>query len=378
MTQSLFDPFTLGDIVLKNRIVMAPMTRARAPSTVADDLVALYYRQRAGAGLIITEGTPVSAEGQGFVAVPGIWSDDQVRGWAGVTQGVHEDGGKIFAQLWHVGRMSHVSLQPNGQPPISATATPSRDGMASPFAYRDDGTTGFVPASIPRALETYEIGSVIQDFADAAANAKAAEFDGVELHCANGYLFEQFLNPHVNDRTDRYGAQSLEDRVRFLLETVDAVAARIGAGKVGIRLSPFGQVSDMPAYPEIEETYLHIAQALSSHGLAYIHLMDQGHLGLPSMPADFIVRFRSAYAGTLILAGRLTLARAQTLVDEDVIDLPAFGEFFIANPDLVERFELSLPLATPIRETFYGGGAEGYTDYLPYAAQRASAEMAPN
>jgi len=361
MTKALFDQTKLGMITLKNRVVMAPMTRARAPNTIADAQTALYYQQRASAGLIVTEGTPVSREGQGFVAVPGIWSEPQIKGWAAVTDAVHQDGGVIFAQLWHVGRVSHTSLQPDGRAPVSASAKPATDPRAAPFAIREDGTAGFVPASVPRPLETDEVRRVVSDFADAAANAQRAEFDGVELHGANGYLFEQFLNPLVNERQDRYGV-TLEGRARFLLEAVDAVVARIGSDKVAIRLSPFGQVSDMPAYDETTETYLYLAQALSERKLAYVHLMDQQQFGSP-IPADFLAQMRAAYAGTLILAGGLTLASATDLVTQDLIDLAAFGQPFISNPDLVDRFRRGAALTPAVRETFFGGGAEGYTSY---------------
>ncbi|KAF1853573.1 hypothetical protein Lal_00030565 [Lupinus albus] len=367
----LFEPYDLAGRTLRNCFVMAPMTRARAGGGIADAETALYYRQRAGAGLIVTEGTPISQEGQGFAFVPGIWSDAQVNGWRGVTDAVHAEGGTIFAQIWHVGRMSHTSLQPDGKSPVSATRKPARDKNSMAFAFDEDGEPGFVQTSVPRALETEEVGRVVNDFANAATNAISAGFDGVEIHGANGYLVEQFLNPTVNDRTDRYGASTLQDRTRFLLEVVDATIGRIGSNHVAIRLSPYGQLFQMELYPQIEETYLHIAAELSKRNLAYVHIMDQASRGASPVPLGFLAKFRAAYSGTLILAGGLDLAKAEQLVRDGLIDLPAFGEPLIANPDLVERFRHSAPLAPADRNTFYGGDARGYTDYPAYPDEAA-------
>lgn len=364
--KSLFETYDMNGRTLQNRIVMAPMTRARAKDGIADAETALYYRQRAGAGLIISEGTPISQEGTGFAFIPGIWSQEQVHGWQGVTKAVHEQGGKIFAQIWHVGRMSHASLQPDGRQPVSASARPARDAQSKAYAFDEHGAAGFVDAGVPRPLETEEIARVVEDYARAAANAIAAGFDGVEIHGANGYLLEQFLNPHVNDRNDRYGAGNVEDRTRFVLEVVDAVVARIGADKVGIRLSPFGKLFDMPHHPLIEETYLHLARTLAKRKLAYVHLKDQGPASAPALSEDFLHSFRTAYPGTLILAGSLDKGRAERFLQEGLIDLAAFGQPFIANPDLVERLRSELPLAKPNRETYYGGNAQGYTDYPVY------------
>lgn len=365
--KSLFEVHDLRGQTLRNRVVMAPMTRARAKDGIADQQTADYYRQRAGAGLIVSEGTPISQEGTGFAFIPGIWSDDQVRGWQGVTKAVHEEGGKIFAQIWHVGRMSHTSLQPGGGQPVSASAKPARDDKSTAYAFNEEGIAGFVEASVPRPLGTDEVSRVVGDFVKAAANAVAAGFDGVEIHGANGYLLEQFLNPEINDRADRYGAGNVDDRTRFALEIVDAVVARIGAEKVGIRLSPFGKLFDMPHHPLIEETYLHLAAALAERNLAYVHLKDQGPANSPAISKDFLRKFREHYSGTLILAGALDKRRAEQFVYDGLIDLAAFGQPFIANPDLVDRLQRDLPLATPNRETYYGGGAEGYTDYPVHA-----------
>ena len=277
MTQ-LFKPFDLNEIPLANRIVMAPMTRSRAANNIADERTALYYAQRATAGLIVTEGSPISREGQGYLFNPSIYSDEQVAGWRLTTDSVHAVGGKIFAQLWHVGRVSHTSLQPDGGAPRSATSRLAKDSIV--FAYDDNGKPGFVSTSTPSALSTMEVERVVEDFVSAAANAIEAGFDGVEIHAANGYLFEQFLNPLVNDRTDRYSATTRENQLRFALEVVDGIAERIGAGKIGIRISPYGQLFDMPHYPGILDTYGALAFELGMRRIAYIHVMDQSNVSV--------------------------------------------------------------------------------------------------
>ncbi|WAJ31001.1 alkene reductase [Antarcticirhabdus aurantiaca] len=352
---------------LNNRIVMAPMTRARRPDLVPDRETATYYRQRASAGLIVSEGTPVSPEAQGYIDVPGIWSDEQVAGWRLVTDAVHDAGGTMFAQLWHVGRMSHTSLQPDGGAPVSSSERPARDAKSMVFTRDQDGQVGFVEATVPRALETGEIGRVVADFARGGRNAAAAGFDGVELHAANGYLFEQFLNPVLNDRTDRYGG-SIENRARFMLETVDALIGELGAHRVGIRLAPYNQQFDMQDYPEAEETYLFLADEMARRGVAYVHLNDNWAAGRSVVDETFLVKFRARFAGTVILAGSMDFERAERLVEAGAIDLPAFGQPFIANPDLVERYRDGHQLARPDRATYYGGGSEGYTDYPQAAA----------
>lgn len=370
----LFQSYDLGEIQLSNRIVMAPMTRSRAANDIADERTALYYAQRATAGLMVTEGSPVSQEGQGYLFNPGIHSDDQVAGWKLTTDSVHAVGGKIFAQLWHVGRVSHTSLQPNGAAPRSSTSKPTTN--ASVFGYDDNGQPGFVPASVPSALSTQEVGRVVQDFVTAAINATKAGFDGVEIHAANGYLFEQFLNPLVNDRTDRYSA-SPDNRLRFALEVVDGISAAIGAGRIGIRISPYGLLFDMPHYPEILDTYEALARELGRRGIAYIHIMDQTKVSVAPKDATAsddrtieLLRRIKAAAGkpAIILAGSMTLDRAHAMIGEGLIDLAAFGQPFIANPDLVRRLADGLPLATPDRDTYYGGGLKGYVDYPPFRA----------
>jgi N-ethylmaleimide reductase len=370
---TLFNEFQLGENLLGNRIVMAPMTRSRAPEDIATEQIALHYTQRGTAGLIVSEGTPISREGQGYLFNPGIFSDAQIKGWKQVTDSVHSVGGKMFAQLWHVGRVSHTSLQIDGQAPVSATGKAAEGAVA--FAYAEGGEPGFVPTSTPRPLSTEEVARVVEDFAQAAENAIEAGFDGVEIHGANGYLLEQFLNPLINDRSDRYGAQNLDDRLRFVFEVVDAVCKRIGADRVGIRISPYGQLFDMPLYPQIDETYSALCAGLAKRGVVYVHVMDQTHFfmaGESSAAQEQALRellkvCKKALGDTvLILAGDMTRERAQDLLDAGLIDLAAFGQPFIGNPDLVARLKNDWPLTIPNRDTYYGGGAEGYIDYPPY------------
>lgn len=369
----LFDRYELSGLTLSNRFVMAPMTRSRAPDDIATEQTALYYTQRGTAGLIVSEGTPISREGQGYLFNPGIYTTEQIQGWKLVTDSVRSVGGKMFAQLWHVGRVSHTSIQIDGKAPVSSTNKAAEGAIA--FGYDESGEPGFVPTSIPRQLTTEEVGRVVEDFAQAAENAIAAGFDGVEIHGANGYLIEQFLNPLVNDRTDRYSAQNLEDRLRFVFEVVDAVTARIGASKVGIRISPYGQLFDMPIYPEVDETYSALCAGMSQRGIAYVHVMDQTHFFLAEESSaaqeqalrSLLKQCKAELGKTaLIVAGDMTLERAQDLVDAGLIDLAGFGQPFIANPDLVARLKNGWPLTTPDRDTYYGGDAKGYVDYRPY------------
>ncbi|WGF90285.1 alkene reductase [Marinivivus vitaminiproducens] len=369
-----FAPYDLSGTQLANRIVMAPMTRSRAPEDVATERVALYYTQRASAGLIITEGTPISREGQGYLFNPGIFTPEQIAGWKLTTDSVHSVGGRIFAQVWHVGRVSHVSIQSDNAAPVSATGRPARDSSA--YGYSEAGEPGFVPVSAPRALTTAEVGRVVADFARAAHNAVEAGFDGIELHAANGYLFDQFLNPHANDRSDQYGPGTIGSRIRFTLEVVDAVSAAIGRERIGIRLSPYGTIHDMPHFPDLQETFLALGQELGSRGIAYVHVMDQsGFFFLPEgkePTTDAIIRLLEGWRPmmpetALMLAGRMTTERMQDLLDRGLIDLAAFGQPFISNPDLVTRLRHNRPLTPSDRATYYGGGAKGYIDYAPAA-----------
>jgi 2,4-dienoyl-CoA reductase-like NADH-dependent reductase (Old Yellow Enzyme family) len=377
---NLFNNYDLHGLALNNRIVMAPLTRSRARETVANERLALYYAQRATAGLIVSEGTPVSPEAHGYLYNPGIYTPEQIAGWKLVTDSVHSVGGKMFAQLWHVGRISHTSLQVDGKAPVSATGRIAQG--ATVYAHGDDGVAGFVATSAPRALTTDEVGRIVDDFAQAAENAIAAGFDGVEIHGANGYLFEQFMNPLVNDRTDRYAAHTLEDRLRFVFEVVDAVSARIGAARVGYRISPYGKLYDMPHYPDIDGTYEALCAGMRQRGIAYVHVMDQSHFFLNEGDGAeqehalraLLKRCKAALGEVaLILAGDMTLARAQELTAAGLIDLAAFGQPFIGNPDLVARLQNGWPLTVPDRATFYIGTAQGYIDYPPYRAAAVAA-----
>lgn len=370
---TLFEDYKLGTTTLGNRIVMAPMTRSRAPHDIATEQIALHYTQRGTAGLIVSEGTPISREGQGYLFNPGIYTDAQIKGWKLVTDSVHSVGGKMFAQLWHVGRVSHTSIQIDGKAPVSATSKQAQGAVA--FGYTDDGEPGFVATSTPRPLTTEEVARVVEDFAQAAENAIAAGFDGVEIHGANGYLLEQFMNPLVNDRTDRYSADTLENRLRFVFEVVDAAAARVGADRVGIRVSPYGQLFDMPLYPQIDETYSALCAGMQQRGIAYVHVMDQTHFFMAEEGSaaqeqalrDLLKDCKTQLGETaLILAGDMTRERAEDLLQAGLIDLAAFGQPFIANPDLVARLQNGWSLTQPDRDTYYGGDAKGYVDYPPY------------
>ncbi len=361
----LFEPFLLGDLVLPNRIVMAPMTRARCHDGVVTEDTIRYYVQRADAGLLISEGVPVSAEALGYVYVPGVWEREHVAGWRRVTDAVHDAGGRLFAQLWHVGRVSHRSLQPGAGAPVSASAIEATNLLA--FAMRPDGTAGFVEATPPRPLATAEIPRLVDDFRTAARNSSAAGFDGVEIHGANGYLFEQFLNPHINDRADAYGG-SVHNRCRLLLETIDATVDAIGADRVGVRLSPYAQVFDNRPYEETRETYLHLARELGERGVAYLHLHEVGRVrGTPVISDEYLEKLKAAFGGPVMLAGGLTKEIAAEYMRSGLVDLAAFGRPYISNPDLVTRLRDGRALAAADPSTFYGGGPEGYTDYPVYS-----------
>lgn len=344
---------------------MPPMTRSRAGANeVATALMATYYSQRSSAGLIISEGTQISRQGQGYAWTPGIFTEEQIAGWKQVTDSVHRQGGLMFAQLWHVGRVSHVSLQENGQAPVAPSAIlaegvkvfvdPAGKGP-------EQGAGEMVQHSMPRELTIPEIQEIVLDYAQAARNAIAAGFDGVELHGANGYLIEQFIDSQTNRRTDEYGG-SIEKRLRFLKEVVTAVADAIGKERVGVRQAPLttlmGAQDDTP-----EETYLAAAKLLNEIGIAYIHIAEADWDNAPLMPVAFKEAYRAAFKGTLIYAGKYTKARAEEALKKGWADLIAFGRPFIANPDLPERLRHDLPLTPGKPANYFGGGAEGYTDY---------------
>ncbi|TKC62405.1 alkene reductase [Pedobacter hiemivivus] len=359
----IFEPAALGHLQLKNRIAMAPMTRARNEDGVPKAFNVHYYAERSGAGLIITEGTAISATSKGVLHVPGLYTQEQVLGWQPVTEAVHADRARIFTQLWHVGRVSHTSNQPGGQDPVGASDIQAANSNA--WGYDENGKEGFVTCSRPRALSADEVKDVVKDFAGAARNAISAGFDGVELHGANGYLIEQFLNPYTNDRGDIYGG-SIENRSRFLLESIDACIDAIGADKVSIRLTPYGGLHEMPQYEEIEATYEYLAKELSAKNIAYIHIMDQQSRGSFALPDGFLERFRNWYNGVIILAGGMDKKKAEELINQGTIDIAAFGEPFISNPDLVDRLKNNCPLTQPTREFHYGLTMQGYLNWPHY------------
>ena len=362
----LFQKHNKNNLELHNKIVMAPMTRARNENGIYNTLNAEYYHQRAGekgAGLIITEAINIADDAIGMVFVPGIFTPEMINGAKLVTNAVHEKGSKIFAQIWHVGRISHSSLHPQNLPPKGASNIKGENTFA--YGFLENGKTGFIPTSEPEALTLDEIQTIIQQFVTAAKNSIDAGFDGVELHGANGYLIEQFLNPHVNTRTDEYGG-NIKNRVQFLLDILDAVGKEIGFDKIGVRISPFGTIQALPEFEEAEETFLYIASELSKRNIAYIHLMDQMVGGNRTIPQDFLVKFRKSYNGNIILAGGLSKDFAEELLENNIIDLAAFGTPFIANPDYTYRLQNNLPLNEPHRETYFGGNEVGYTDYPFY------------
>lgn len=352
----LFEPFTLGRITLGNRVVMAPMTRNRATADhVPTDIMATYYGQRASIGLIITEGVAPSADGAGYARIPGLYTAAQVEGWKPITNAVHDAGGRIFAQLMHTGRASHLDNMPAGARVISAAAVP----LPEPI-YTD--SQGMQPASLPHALTTAEVAGVVQEFVQAAQNAIAAGFDGIELHAANGYLIEQFLNANLNTRTDVYGG-SAENRNRFALEIAKATADAIGADRVGIRLSPHGAFNGMGAFEGVDEQFLELARGLGALKLAYLHLVNHASMGAPALPATLPAQLKAAFGGTFIASGGLDRAGAESLLASGEADLVAFGRPALANPDLVERLRDGAPLNAPDFATFYTPGEQGYTDY---------------
>jgi len=359
-TSKLFEPYQLGPITLSNRTVMAPLTRNRAVAGLVPNPLAVdYYGQRASAGLLITEASQVSQQGQGYQDTPGIYSKEQIAGWRKVTDRVHEHGGRIFIQLWHVGRISHTSLQPNSGAPVA------------PSAVRAKGKTfvggTFADVSEPRALELSEIPGIIETFKRGAANALQAGFDGVEIHGANGYLIEQFLQSHINLRTDRYGG-SIANRARFLLEIADAVIGVWGANRVGVRLSPYG-IANGSGEKDPMPLYSHVIGALDKLGLAYLHFIEPrssgagraevNHQNVPSA----MKLFRPLWSGVLMTAGGFTGESADAAIADRHADLIAFGRIFISNPDLPARLKNGYPLTPYNRATFYGGGEAGYTDY---------------
>jgi N-ethylmaleimide reductase len=349
----LFSPLTLGSLECKNRVAMAPLTRSRAgPGNVPNALNALYYAQRASAGLLISEATQIAPEGQGYISTPGIHSPQQIEGWKIVTKAVHVAGGCIVLQLWHVGRISHPSFQPGGALPVAPSAIKPN---AKAFTLK-----GFEPIPTPRALESQEIGGVVQQYATAAQNAMTAGFDGVEVHAANGYLIDQFLRDRTNRRTDQYGG-GIENRTRFLMEVTDAVVSVAGRGRAGVRISPQNMQNDIDD-SDPQALFNHVAKELAGKQIAYLHVIEGDTSGKP-VPAFDYAALRRLFAGPIVSNNNFDKTRAMAAVADRRADMVAFGKPFISNPDLVIRLLLGAPLAMPNRETFYGGGEEGYTDY---------------
>lgn len=359
MSDVLFQPITLGALELPNRVLMAPLTRMRAeaPGDVPTELMRDYYVQRAGAGLIVSEGTQISPQGKGYMDTPGIHSDEQVAGWRRVTDAVHEAGGRIAAQLWHVGRVSHESFH-DGDLPVSASALPYRNRTTVRGA---DGHPTRVNCPTPRALTVAEIQDVVEDYRRATRNARAAGFDLVEIHGAHGYLLHQFLSSDSNVRDDEYGG-SLENRARLMLEVLDAVIDEWDADHVGIRISPIGSFNGVED-PDGATSGLYVAREFARRGIAFLHLSEPDWAGGPQLDDDFRADLRAAYPGPIVGAGNYDTAKARRLIEAGYVDAAAFGRSFIANPDLPERLRSGAPLNEPDFTTFYGGDERGYTDY---------------
>jgi N-ethylmaleimide reductase len=362
-TSKLLSSFTLGSYTIPNRMAMAPMTRNRAGAgNVPTELNVLYYTQRASAGLIITEASQISPQGVGYSNTPGIHTAEQVEGWKKITEAVHAAGGRIFLQLWHVGRVSHSSFH-KGELPIAPSAVKIDGKVYTPQGQQDFET--------PRALETSEVKEVVEQFRQGAINAKSAGFDGVEIHGAFGYLIEQFLSDSSNLRTDQYGG-TIENRSRFALEVVKALVDVWGAGKVGIRLSPSNYYNGIH-YSKPADLYDYIINELNHYPLAYIHLMEPlaSTEHLPHYLTQVAARYRKIYTGTIISNGGYDFEKGEKAIREGIADIIAYGSLFLANPDLPERFTAGAPLNKPDRSTFYGGDSRGYTDYPLLQLQEA-------
>ena len=358
MTNILFTPYTLGDLALPNRMVMAPMTRNRADENgVPKPMTATYFAQRATAGMLITEATQVSEKASGYMFTPGVYTEDQAQGWRVVTEAVHNKGGRIFNQIWHTGRVSHPSLQPGSSDPLAPSAIRADTMVFTP--------NGFEPATQPRALAHDEIPAIVSQFAHAAKTAKGAGFDGVEVHGANGYLIEQFLKDGASQRTDSYGGD-IPSRMRFALEVLEAVVAVWGRDRVGLRISPRGIFNDMYDSDPLG-LYSQLAAELNDLSLAYLHIMEPlpGHPNFASQEDVPPVgpTLRKIYKGTIIINGGYGKETGEKVIAENATDLVAFGVPYLANPDLVERFRRNAPLNEPDEDTFYRGDERGYIDY---------------
>ena len=356
---NLFDPIKIGDLELANRIVMAPLTRSRSKGLVPGGMAVEYYRQRASAGLIISEGTQVAPQGQGYLDTPGIHTHEQIAAWKRVTDAVHAEGGKIAVQLWHVGRISHVVFQPAGAAPLSATDKPAKGKTFT--------AEGFVDVSAPRALTTEEIPGVIAQFVHAARCAMEAGFDAVEVHGANGYLLDQFMRDSINDRTDAYGG-SIANRARLTIEVMTAIAEAIGPGRTGLRLSPVTPVNDAGQDSDAQALFNHVAEQLAPLKLAFLHIIEGQTGGARDVAPFDYPAMRARFQGPWMVNNGYTREMALKAVAEGQADMVAFGRDFISNPDLVRRLKLNAPLQPVDRATLYGGEAQGYIDYPALAA----------
>jgi N-ethylmaleimide reductase len=363
MTTSLFQPIQLGNITLNNRIVMPPMTRSRAtqPGDVANDMMATYYAQRAGAGLIVSEGTQISPMGKGYAWTPGIYSKEQIEGWKKVTTEVHAKGGVIFAQVWHVGRVTHPD-NIGGEQPISSSALKAENVKV--FVDNGTGEPGFVDVTLPREITKQEIADVIEQYRQSALNAIEAGFDGIELHAANGYLVNQFIDSESNNRTDEYGG-SLENRLRFLDEVVTALSDAIGKERVGVRLAPLTTLNGTVDANPIE-TYIAAAKLLNEKQIGYLHIAEVDWDDAPDTPLSFKKALRDAFKGVLIYAGRYNGEKAAQAIDDGLADMIGFGRPFVANPDLPDRIKHGYPMADHNPDTLFGGGEAGLIDYPNY------------
>lgn len=368
---ALFTPLQLGPYTLRNRIVLPPLTRSRStqPGNIANELMAEYYQQRSSAGFMVSEGTQIEPRGQGYAWTPGIHSTEQIAGWQKVTRAVHGAGGVIFAQLWHVGRVSHTALQPEGQAPVAPSAIPA--SQVKVFIETAQGSGMLSEPSMPRELTTAEVRELVQYYAQAARNALQAGFDGVELHCANGYLVNQFISAHSNQRSDEYGG-SLDNRLRFLREITQAVAEVVGPQRLGVRFAPlFSSTDEERVYLGLVEddpqaTYLAAIRHLEELGIAYLSLAEADWEGAEELPESFRWAVRRAFSGRILYAGRYDAPRAAAAIEAGWADLIGFGRSFIANPDLPTRIANGWPLNALDSASMYGGTAQGYTDYPRY------------
>ncbi len=355
MSNKLFSPIQLGHMKLKNRIVMAPMTRSRAINNIPNAIMAQYYGERASAGLIVTEGVAPSADGCGYARIPGLWSEEQINGWKSVTDNVHNKGGLIFAQIMHTGRASHKANMANGTTIMAPSAV-----KLSGEIYTD--TNGLMAYETPKAMTLQDIEQTQKDYVQASINAIKAGFDGVEIHGANGYLIDQFLNVASNQRTDHYGG-AFENRNRFLTELLEQIVIAIGADKVGLRISPFGVFNDMGTSDDIHEQYTALAKTSNRLNLAYIHMVDLESMGASHIPASIKQQIRSTFNGSYILSGGYDKNSAEKDLELNQGELVAFGRPFISNSNLVERLEQGIELTPLNPDTFYTPGEEGYLGY---------------